>query len=907
MREAGRVSAAGTDELTFLFTDVEGSTRLWETSPASMRDDLAEHDRLLAGIVDGHDGAIFKFRGDGVAAVFHRASDGVAAAVAAQRSLGSEHWRAGPMRVRMGLHTGEAQERDGDWFGPTVNRTARLHDVAHGGQIVVSGATADLVGDRLPHGTRLVDLGVHRLRDLTEPEHIHQVVAPDLIERFSPLRTAHHPSRGVPASSGRLLGRDPERRDLAELVQAHRTVTITGPPGGGKSRLAVELARDDRDQWPGGVWFCSLASLAPGDAGADGVATRLADLLGSAVADGDTPVDAVVGALSERRALIVLDGCDHVLSDAAAVAEALRDRCAQTSVLVTSRERLGIADEHLLDLPTLTDDHAVALFVERATAVRQDFDADAHEWAVRELISNLDGLPLAIELAAARVRNHEPEEIDRLLREQARVLRAPRRRGGGSVGHDNRDLEAAIAWSYDLLDPIEQQAFRLLGVFDSACTPTDLAARVPDLDAEECTDLLDGLVERSLVALASPRSSDRSSRYRLLTTLRAYARRRLDEDPEGKATWDRHTRIVVAEATAAADRLCGPDEVRWVKALADQWEDIRAAARRSLAAQDVVTAAALVAPLVHHSTMRGREVGDWAEQVVELPAFWDQPGAVTIAGIAGESRIRRADFEGARRFADAALTHAGPGHPATWLSHSNLAMVALAGGDLKGGLRAQATMREMAAARAEAEPFAPAVAAYMTVTVQTYGGNTAAALEEAKVIAEVARRTGSPSMESMALVAVGRALVDADPATARPSLERALDLAVSVDNGVLAAQTRWALAELASADDPTGALRTLQELLHLMQLDTNEAQAQQTLLRSVGPLLSVGLVDQALLATAALDLPAWDHTVLHRVARQRLAERTDTTAWAAANARSAELGLSAVITEVAAAIDALLA
>ena len=656
------------------------------------------------------------------------------------------------------------------------------------------------------------------------------------------------------------------------------------------------------------MWFCSLASLAPGTPdgpGATGVAERLADLLGSAATDGATPLDAVVGALSERRALVVLDGCDHVLADAAFVAAALRDRCSQTAVLVTSRERLGITDEHLLDLPTLADDDAVALFQERALAVRQDFDAAEHEPAVRSLIAHLDGLPLAIELAAARVRTHEPADIDRLLREQVRVLRAPRRRGAAGAG-EHQDLEAAISWSYDLLDPDEQRAFRHLGVFAGACTPADLAACVPELEPEDCTDLLDGLVERSLVALAPPRSDDRTSRYRLLTTLRAFARRRLEDDPSGAAAWSSHAQLVSDAVVAATARLCAPDEVRWVRALADQWEDVRAVVRRAIDDGDLDVAAPVVGSLVHHSTMRGVEVGEWADALTTHPDFWDHPAATVIGGLAGEIRIRRADFDGARATAKAVLDHAGADHPATWLTHSNLGMVAYVGGDFDAGRAAHDRMREAAAAYAEVDPLAPAVAGYMVATVLSYAGATRGALRFAADVAAVAEATLCPTIESMACVAEGRALVNEDPARARGPLERALDLAVSVDNRVLAAQTRWALAEVATADDPTGALRSLHELLRIMQSEDDNSQGQQTLLRSIGPLLSLGADGPAMLATAVLDTPTWETTVLHRVARQRLVGRADPAAWDAAVARATELGLRGVMVEVTAAIDHLL-
>ena len=547
-----------------------------------MREDLAHHDHLLGSVVSAHGGQVFKSLGDGVAAVFERPVDGVVAAVEAQRALAAGTWGSGPLRVRMGLHCGEAEPRDGDWFGPTINRTARLHAVAHGGQIVVSATLAGFLDGSLPSDITLLDLGEHRLRDLVEPERIHQVTAPDLPARFRPLRTEHHPGRGVPAPAGRLLGRAVERRRLAELVHGHRLVTITGPPGAGKTRLAVELARDDHARWPGGTWFCSLSSLDPGSSGAGGVTGRLADLLGAAAVDGASPLDSVVGALADRRALVVLDGCDHVLDDAAEVAEALRAGCPGTAVLATSRGRLALDDEHLLDLPTLDEDTAVALFVARAAAVRAHFSLAEHEAAVRSLVRRLDGLPLAIELAAARVRTHAPDEIDRLVAAQQRVLHQPQRRAGQADGTGHHDIEVAISWSHDLLDEREQRVFRHLAVFAASFTAQDVARLLPELTPLVCTDVLDGLVDRSLLTVAPPRSHDRTSSYRLLGTLRSYAQHRLDEhtDEDPWATW---AEVLAARLEAAAGRLLGPDEARWVGEIAVLWDDLRAVHARACA------------------------------------------------------------------------------------------------------------------------------------------------------------------------------------------------------------------------------------------------------------------------------------------------------------------------------------
>ena len=685
------MAAGGSTAPTFLFTDVEGSTRLWEAAPASMRDDLADHDGLLVAAVGTHGGHVFKFRGDGVAAVFDRPTDGVAAAVAAQRSLGTERWRVGPLRVRMGLHSGEAQHRDGDWFGPTVNRAARLHDVAHGGQIVVSGATAGLVSDRLPDGITLRDLGEHRLRDLSEPEHIHQVVAPDLADRFSPLRTAHHPSRGVPAPAGRLLGRRAEQERLDELVRAHRTVTITGPPGGGKSRLAVELARDHRDLWSGGVWFCSLASLAPGTPGgpgATGVAERLADLLGSAATDGATPLDAVVGAL-ERAARA--RGARRVRPRAGGRGRRGGRAAGPVPADRGARHQPRAPGHHRRAPPRPADagrrrrrrpvPGAGARPCARTSTPRSTSRPSARS------SRNLDGLPLAIELAAARVRTHEPAEIDRLLREQVRVLRAPRRRGSGRGRRATRTSRRPSRGPTTC--SIRTSSGRSATSASSpapARRPTSPPA-FPSSTPEDCTDLLDGLVERSLVALAPPRSDDRTSRYRLLTTLRAFARRRLEDDPDGRGgvveprPAGRPTRSSPPPPASAAPTRCAGCG-RWPTSGRTSARSVR----RAIDDGDLDVAAPLVGSLVHHSTMRGVEVGEWADALTTLPGLLGPARPPrSSAGWPARSASARADFDGARATAKAVLDHAGADHPATWLTHSNLGMVAYVGGDFDGG------------------------------------------------------------------------------------------------------------------------------------------------------------------------------------------------------------------------------
>jgi predicted ATPase/class 3 adenylate cyclase len=514
--------------VSFLFTEVEGSTRLWDQSPDVMSHAMPRHDELLRDAVDSHRGFILKNTGDGLHAVFATAHDAVTAAVVAQRGLLADDWNiAETVRVRMGIHTGEAKVRDGDYSGAAVNRAGRLMSVAHGGQIVVSAATEELLHDALPEKYGFVDLGEHQLRDLGRPERLFQVAHPDLGQEFAPLRTLDtFPRNNLPAPVDSFVGRRAELADVLTALRDGRLVTLTGPGGSGKTRLALEAAMAVLASFRNGVWFVSLAVAANGQ----GVVPLVAAALGVPEATDETLADTLEHWLRDRQLLLVLDNCEPIVGAVASFAQRYLQRCAGVLILATSRELLGVQGEQVLATPPLevADDpareagsDAVELFMVRASAAAPGFDRSAADVAtVAQICRRVDGLPLAIELAAARLRALSLEQLATRLDDRFRLLR---------VGE--RTLEAAVAWSYDLLTNGERELFVRLAVFpaDFSLEAAEMVVSDAVVEASDVLDLLTRLVEKSLVTTAM---SGDTCRYRLLETIREYAFARLDERGE---------------------------------------------------------------------------------------------------------------------------------------------------------------------------------------------------------------------------------------------------------------------------------------------------------------------------------------------------------------------------------------
>ncbi|CAG1009518.1 Putative HTH-type transcriptional regulator [Burkholderiales bacterium] len=577
--------------VTFLFTDIEGSSRLWEQEPERMRPALARHDALIRGAVARHNGTVVKMLGDGVHAAFDDPLDAIAAILELQLALAEPPPDGGlALRVRSGLNCGAVERRDGDFFGSAVNRAARIMSVAHGGQVLLSRSVVALVTDRLPKEVALRDLGHVRLRDLTSPEHIFQVLHPRLRQDFPALRSLEATPNNLAQQVTSFVGRERELAEVTRLLGTTRLITLVGAGGIGKTRLAMHVAADVMGDYPDGVWFVDLAPLSD----ARLVPQTIASVLGVKEEAGHTVVDALAGYVKDKRILLVLDNCEHLLHACAEIATHLLRAGAQLKILAASREPLRVAGETNYPVPALAvpdpqgeftpeqlaQYEATRLFVERATAAHRSFRVThANAAAVADICRRLDGIPLAIELAAARVRALPVEAIAARLSDRFRLLAG----GDQTALPRQQTLRALIDWSHDLLSGPERALLRRLSVFVGGWT-LDAAEAVGaggEIAAADVLDLLTHLVDKSLVAMDAD-----ASRYRLLETVREYALARLDESGDGDAARTSHLRHFVALAEAALPRLSGPDQGTWLARLDLERENLLAAHAWAARAQD---------------------------------------------------------------------------------------------------------------------------------------------------------------------------------------------------------------------------------------------------------------------------------------------------------------------------------
>ena len=745
--------------VTFLFTEIEDATRRWEESPVDMAGAVRAHDVIVRGIIERHGGFVFGAGGDGFSAAFPTALDACTAAIEAQASL-----RDDPdvdFDVRMGLHTGEAIERDEGYFGGDVNRTARLTSIAHGRQVLVSEATERLVRDRIA----LRPLGEHRLTGVRGRMAVYQVLADDLPADFPVLRRGDQFSGNLPQLLSSVVGREELVVEVAESVRASPLVTLTGPGGVGKTRLAIEVGAELAGEFPDGVWIVELASVAGGDSVPAGIATAL-----GITPQGDRPlIDTVAEALTARRLLLVLDNCEHVVAAAAGAVVTMLARSTTTKVLATSRERLGIDGEHALAVVPLSLDggvasDAVTLFVDRARTARPDFGLATPEalTAAIDICETVDGLPLGIELAAARMAAMSPVEVRDRLADRFRLLR-------GSDARPDRQLTLrhAVEWSYDLLADDERALLRATSVFSGGFELASVGAVVDGADDIDVLHHLDSLVRKSLVVadLSTPRT-----RYRLFETIRQFAEDRLAEAGELEPTRDRHAAHFAHAAVARWERWNGPgwrDAVDWVEI---ELGNLRAAHRWAASRDDMELATDIAA----HAALMGFSVQlfetiAWAEELLpaataadprRLPRLYTGAGYACFVGRAEAARVhahRATELE-----VDARYEACEPGY-ASFIE----ALGSVYCGDLD---------RYVELTRVVAETYGGergyGIAAYVD------GLQSAGRIEEALALAEegvaAARGVGNPYWIAYALWIAGMAFSHTDPRRAFAAWEEGM-------------------------------------------------------------------------------------------------------------------------------------
>jgi predicted ATPase/class 3 adenylate cyclase len=816
--------------VALLFTDIEASTRLWQEHPDAMRPALARHDELLRQSIDDHHGLLVKSTGDGALAVFGTAADAIGAAIAAQRAIDTEPWPVPePLKVRMGIHVGSAEQRDGDYYGAAVNLAARLMSVAHGGQVVVSLATEELAGGQLPTDVRLLDLGEHTLRDVIRPERVFQVVHPGLPQQFPPLLSQNRVRGNLVSPTSTFVGRDRDVVAITALLHECPVVTLVGVGGVGKTRLALEVARRSVRAFPDGVWFVPLAGV--GDEALFDEA--LAATLQVAPRPAATLRETVLDHLRDKRMLVVLDNCEHLVAPVYALLEEALGVATDVRVLVTSREGVGVAGERVVPVPVLTapaldagvDElrraDAVELFVVRAgEAGGTSSPTDDELRDIAQLCRRLDGIPLAIELAAARRRSMTPAEILSHLDQRFRVLTGGRRTAIGR----HHTMRNAVDWSYDLLDADEQSLLHHLavfaGTFDLAAVEALTAG--PDLDVFDVVDVVGQLVDKSLL-VADTRHA--RTRYRLFETIRDYAWERLEQAGEVDEYSRRHAVHYVGFAEAARIGIEGPDEADWIERVREETDNLHAALRWAIDAALPDLALQLVAALTVSATPAANPFGALAEQAATMTSARGHPlRPLALASAAYSARSgERARAVGLAEDAVAAAELVDG--DAVRLRARCMALGALGSLLLGAGTgidrHAIETVDELIVLADRLGDDHLSATAY-NLAMATHPGDRLAFAERAL---ECAERTQNPSRLAFCLLLLARIVSTADSARAHRYLEEAIALASSVGNRMA---MDFALQNLALVESSDGDFRAAGETL-VVAIDSALWDGDQTM------------------------------------------------------------------------------
>jgi Predicted ATPase len=650
--------------VTFLFTDIEGSTQLAQKYPNALPALLARHHEILNQSIQLYNGYVFQIVGDSFAVAFHSAHEALHAALKAQETLYHESWTPAPIKVRMGIHTGTAQLNDEKQYSgyATLASTQRIMSAGHGGQILISGATRELARDSLPLNSELLDLGEKRLKDLLRPEHLYQLNTSGLPLTFPPLKTLDSFPNNLPTQLTSFIGRENEIAEVKQELESHRLVTLTGSGGTGKTRLSLQVAADLLDHFDHGVWFVELAPLTDPQL----IPQTILSVIGISEQQGKTPLELLQDYLHEKKILMVLDNCEHLIEASARVVNALLNAAPHLRVMASSREALGVKGEasypvpslslpdikHLPLIEQLSQYEAVRLFIDRALLVAPHFVVDKDNAPhIAQICHRLDGIPLAIELAAARVKMLSVEQISKRLDDRFRLLT-----GGARTSMPRQQtLRALIDWSYDLLSKNERLLLCRLSVFAGgwALEAAEEICAGDGIESYEILDLLSQLVNKSLVVVQDSQSGE--TRYRMLETLRQYTREKLLEVGDGEMIRDRHLAYFVKLAVQAEPELHYSNQVFWLNKLDDEIDNFRMGIEWALG-NDVEAGLRIAAIPWRFWLGRGyfQEVGTWLQSLLEQHKTTDALHAQALA-IHSSCIFRQGNFPEAVRLAKQSL------------------------------------------------------------------------------------------------------------------------------------------------------------------------------------------------------------------------------------------------------------
>jgi predicted ATPase/class 3 adenylate cyclase len=898
----GTGAGPATDEpLTFLSTEIEGGTAQWEEQPRAMIRAVARHDQLLTSAIEAAGGRVFHRTGHGVCAVFAQPARALDAALAAQLALLAEDWEPlEAIRARMAIHTGEAEQRDDHFAGAAVDRVARIRNLARGGEVLVSSA-AGLGAGRLAGDVELVSLGEVELGGTQSPETLYRLTHPSLPADFAPLGGGR---RSVPGEDGRLVGRDDDIDAVLRAFDESRLVTLIGVGGVGKTRLALAFANRPDERFSR-AWWVDLVV-----AGTDLVVHAVANAVGG-TRQGVDLLEAVVERLETAGGLLVLDNCEHVIGPVKALIEPLLARCPDLRVLATSRTPLRMSAERVveltpLDVPAVDAEFSaiaaspsVLVFTDRALKARADFELRTQEAsAVGEICRRLDGLPLAIELAAARVGSISPANIAALLDERFALLSSRQR----DVSGRRRNLDDAVRWSHDLLAEDERRFFDQMSVF-AGSFDTEAAGAVADLEPAPTAGLLQELADKSLLVAVA---QDGRQRYCLLETLRQFGQRSLDHRGDDAAAVERHRLHYLGVAERAGAGLRTPDEAAWVQQVHADMPNLGVAFARAADAGDVDTCIRMTVALVDYAFWRMRpEVGAWADEALALPGSAAHPRYGRAAAAAALLAWLRGSVAEAVGYATTAMETAPDSH-----AYEAYAMVELYQG--RAASAVDVWERSLALAIDARDDVQIAIASNsLTFAHALSGTGDLIALAHAGQLA--AARSSNPTAIAATAWSMGVALFDADPAAALDELARATELAREVDNrlalgaaSVMAEELRTKVGSRTVLDDLRAALDQLDYWLG----EGNPTNIWGTVRRVARSLAALGRADLAAVAIGAeqaapLKLPLRRREEqLHNAVVAEVTDELGPAEFSRHTARGAGLGPADLVQELRAGLPA---